>query len=66
MKSHEIKTNLFSNVLKFFQENFVSGKTPFDQAQVDSARSGIIYQLIAKEETVSSAALQVRCQASMC
>ena len=43
-----------------FQENFLSGKTEFDQAQVDSARSGIIYQQISKEETISSAVIQVR------
>lgn len=52
-------THIFAayKTAKEIVDGFVSGKTPFDESQVDSARSGIIYQLIAKEQTISSASL---------
>jgi len=52
-------THIFAayKTAKEIVENFVSGKSAFDQGQVESARSGIIYQQISKEETISSAVL---------
>ena len=41
------------------QEGYVSGETPFEDSQLDSAKSGIMYQLISKEQTISSATMQV-------
>ena len=37
----------------------MSGQTPFEDSQLDSAKSGIMYQLISKEQTISSATMQV-------
>lgn len=53
-------THIFAayKTAKEIVENYVSGETPFDQAQVEAARSGIIYQQISKEETIGSAVLQ--------
>lgn len=53
-------TQIFSayKIVKEIVEDYVSGKTEFDQTTVDSARSGIIYQQISKEETISSAVIQ--------
>ena len=59
-RSHPYQGWFQTIFLTLIKDGYVSGKTPFDDSQVDSARSGIIYQLIAKEQTVSSAALMVR------
>ena len=45
--------------LSIIQEGYVSGQTPFEDSQLDSAKSGIMYQLISKEQTISSATMQV-------
>ena len=38
------------------QTGYISGTTPFDQVQLESAISGVIYEVIEREKTVSDAA----------
>lgn len=40
------------------QEGYASGTCPVDPAQLEAAKSGVIYQLIAREKTASAAAIQ--------
>ena len=62
MKFHYHHSSLKSQYLHILivtQEGYVSGDTPFEDSQLDSAKSGIMYQLISKEETICSATMQV-------
>lgn len=44
--------------LPLLQEGYASGTCAVDSAQLDAAKSGVIYQVIAREKTVSAAATQ--------
>ena len=42
-----------------FQNDFISGETPFEEEQLEAAISGVIFETIEKEQTVCDAAFQV-------
>ena len=46
-------------MLLMFQNDFISGETPFEEEQLEAAISGVIFQTIEKEQTVCDAAFQV-------
>ena len=46
-------------MLLIFQNDFISGQTPFEEEQLEAAISGVIFQTIEKEQTVCDAAFQV-------
>ncbi|KAJ8023724.1 hypothetical protein HOLleu_36243 [Holothuria leucospilota] len=43
---------------KAIVEGYLSGSTPFDQVQVETAKSSVLYEIIEREETVSSASVE--------
>eukprot|EP00794_Sanderia_malayensis_P015884 gene15884-17484_t len=53
-------THIFSAYQKGKQivDDFISGKTPFEEEQLEAAVSGVIFQTIEKEQTIGDAAHQ--------
>ena len=46
----------FFFIFALLQSGYLSGSTPFDEVQLESAISGVIYEIIEREKTVSHAA----------
>ena len=54
--SLHVKIYYFFFIFALPQSGYLSGSTPFDEVQLESAISGVIYEIIEREKTVSHAA----------
>ena len=52
----QVKIYHFFFIFALPQSGYLSGSTPFDEVQLESAISGVIYEIIEREKTVSHAA----------